>query len=1150
MSISVQSGGEYRISPSQSDSDCVRRILKSRSGKFIASVTESVVSVHCQFYGGLSLVGTLDVGDIFDSAGEEFAQTEGSFSDVVFDPSDSLVFLSTTDSLVGVAKIESSKPKEPDEMEETGGFVEVVSGATGEQKFTLRLITVLLFPIKHVLLAPSLDNLYAIGTDKRVLFVIDWKKYQARARRFLIPPLGDCGDSGSPCINSVLPQSSETDLAQLEPEDIHISQAIVSEDADSLIVLYKNGLVRCLALSRPSDKMCVVLQCPSATSIAASKGRLAVACESWVYVYQLTSHATSSLLFKTQSTSQVFALDWSEEYLTVGTRDEICIYNKQGTGILVTHPLSETCQGLIVSLPLRYIAVIERNSSEVILLSLLTSADMFTRCSSPLQSQLLIGADSFNLYSFPCHRLRRISGPASYIQENGQINSASLRINASSSYIRAVAERGFALWSSSSSGFTSLARKEGRWEVLQEVSQEEKLGRIDVFGFLSETVFFTHTQGAKELILWSVLKRIDVGFTLGSTKLVSSGDIQYASCNSEKGLVVLTYEKENRLDVYKLQGDPKNGTYSLGLVAKLPCDFPQSLRSLVLVSSHTVLGVSESDEVFLRTGERVCGSTQRVFTCGPLGLGAWKPSAGLGYGTSLASTGEASTPRHVATPDRTTNSSRSSSNTDNVDQDEEDYDGDETDFQDAYSEEVVSLGPTSSPLVYFIGEKNCKFCLSLSRVPKLKRKVVALIQRGNPLVFMLDVAGNIGVWAVCSSARFAGRLEYVVRFEDASTDVSCQPIGVSGEFGVLASVSNTGHVSLTSAVHPVLSLIPAEEAHKVCVQLEHSPFFGAIMEMWLHSSLSASLPLLSKLDPQNLAEGCLSQSSEAICQHSLVRTTLDRLETAFNIASHFPSVFASVFAAAVRKSEPHITFPLATCGGFGGMTAEELFLETVKQRRLREAALLLVIIQESTGPVNVRERFGIPLFRESLIDQEYELGRDIAHFHFSYSKRLRSPINRQFTWRPESGSSTSEDDLVEHLLRSAIETVVVSHLNFLTNESMDWHRLIRFSESLRLVLSEWLLLVPRQEYLDLAQLVSSFRLMLSVCPESSWSPLVDLLAEAFQQSRWIAHWKALAVAAGSGSMLRDCLEQSKEDNSTVVTEADVESILTKYMDLN
>jgi hypothetical protein len=1139
MSVSVEHGREIRINPAQSETDVVGRIFRSSSDRFIASLTDSIVTIHCVANGGISFVGSLDVGDIVDSAGEDFAETEGSFQDVVFDPSDSLVFISTIDSLVGVVRIERFVKPEDDAIDEPGGFIEVVSAPFGDQEYTMKLITVLLFPIPRILLAPSVDYLYVVGIDKRVLFLIDWKNYQARARRFIIPPLGHHGDPGSPCVNSVLPQTSDADLTSLKTEEILVSQVVVAEEADSLILLYENGMLRCLALSRPSEQMCSVLQCPPARCIAVDKTKLAIASDSSVYVFELMSHTSSSLKFKTQMASALSSLSWSHGYLSVATRDGVHILNRQGTGALVTYDTSESCKEVLLSLPMRLMAIVYDDSVEVEIVSLQTSSDFFTNSFSELQSQLLMGRDSLHLYTFPAQQLRHISGPVSYIQENGLLSSACIQINHSSKFILAVAEKGFALWSS------SVARREGRWEVLPDKSQEARLGKIDVFGFLSDTVFFTHSEGSKDMMLWSVLKRIDLSFILGTTKL-ASGDILMGASNSSKGIIVLTYKKENRMDVFRLGGDAKKGTYYLNLVSKLPCDFPQPLRRLVLVSSHTVLGVSANDEVFLRTGERVCGNIERVFVSGSIGFeDGLKPAKNFDKTTtcSIASTGDVSTPPRIVTPDRTTDSSLQTPTPEPMDEDEQEESF--SDDNDGNVGIVESFGPTSSPVVYFIGEKECKFCSSLTKIPKLKRKILSMIQRGNPLVFMQDVNGYIAVWAAASSSRFAGRLEFIVRFED-STDTACQPIGISGEFGVLASIpcSGSSQVSLTSAIHPILSLIPPEQAYKISTRLEYSPFFGAIVEMWLHSCLSASLPILSKLNLGDLSRDCLLESSDAVCQHSLVRLTLDRLVAAFQVSSHFPSLFASVFAASVRKSEPHVTFPLATCGAFSGKTAEELFSETVGQRRLRDAALLLVIIQEKTGPVVVREKFAIPLFREALIEQDYQLGGEIAHFHFSFSKRLRSPINRDFSWAPDQGAV--EDDLVEQMLRSAIETVVLTHLNFLINESTDWLRLIRFIQSLGLVFGDWLLRVPRQEYLDLSQLVTSFRIMLVGVAPGDWSTLVNLLVDGFLKARWLSHWKAVAVATESRSMLRDCLEQTKEDNSSVVTEADVDSIFSKY----
>jgi hypothetical protein len=789
---------------------------------------------------------------------------------------------------------------------------------------------------------------------------------------------------------------------------------------------------------------------------------------------------------------------------------------------------------------MRILVTCKYGSSEIEIIPLVTSSNLFSKSFSKNQDLLLIGRDSLQLYTFPNRDWRYITYPPNY--DRRTLLSACVQLNPISQYILAVGDAGFALWSASTLSSASSVRREGRWEVLAEKSQESQIGKIDLFGFLSETVFFTHSKNSSDILLWSVHKRIDLGFTLGVTKLQNAPNQNLlGASDSSKGFLVLA--QDNRMDVFHLRGDSSNATYCLDLVLRLPCDFPCPIRQLVLVSNYTVLGLGESNELFARTGERICGNVDKVFYTLSLGLDEDIQTKTSGVTNADQSSTGTLTPPRAITPPMVETPSESADSLEDID-----------DLVTNYTEPVDVV---NGPVMYFIGERDCRFCTNVTRVPKLKDKVIHSIRRRNPIIFIKDVFGIMSVWSVAGggSHRFSGRLQFVVRFEESESPANTvgssivpevsQALGVSGKWGVMASISSSmNHVSLTSAIHPILMALPGPDAHAICRRIEHSLFFTSIAEMWLHSVLTDSLPILAKIEPHSITRTCLTAGNEeAVCSHPLVRTILDRLLTAFHVLTHFPSVYTSVFAAAVRKSEPHLTFPLATCGALSGRTAESLFEETLRRHGLRDAALLLVVIQEGTGPVVVREKYAIPLFRESLLTQDYQLAREIAHFHFSYSSRLRSPINKEFSWKPSRG----EEDVTEELLRSAIETVVVAHLNFLVNETMDWLRLVRFIERMHLVIGEWLLYIPHPNYQDIGQLLPGFRLMLSVCPPGDWFSLTRPLIEGFQRAKWITHWKALVIAAESTVLVRDCLEQTKEDNSSVVTDADVQTLLDKYI---
>lgn len=1165
MTITVASGQTIRANPSTSVEDALTGVSLSPSGNFIAAYTDSILTVFCLSYSGFSFVGSLDVADIVDSAGSEFDETEGTFSDVCWDPTERMIFVATRFRLIGIVRIEPVVIG--NEVDETESESPDGSPAFGTQIYSMRLATVLLFPVDSFRLTPSRSSLIVVSQAKRVIFLIDWRNYQARAGRFVIPSMREERGSDSPCVNSVLPASDmEVDAALMESETNEVKQATIVECSNALLLLYEDGIIKSLAYSKPAEDICVLLPCPRARTMSSEDDRLAIICledPRSIYVYKLHSHSHSVLLLKVRLQSSIHEVSWSSGFLALAHDDGISILNRSGTGILVQYPTGSACSNVQLSLGMNIFVVVEKNAPEIEVISLMTSAGSLSRSSSIHQESLLIGRNSLRLYTFPARDFRYIPLPAAYVQDNGVFRDACVQLNASSQYIVGVGNQGFALWSASTLSVSSANRQEGRWEVLAEKSQEAKIGEIDMFGFLSDTVFYTHSVNSNEILLWSVLKRIDLSFTLGTCKLLQTpGDDAFATSDSGRGLLAIAHP--GRVEIYQLKADSVKATYKLELITKLPCDFPHPLRQLVLVENYTILGISVNNELFLRTGERVCGNVDKVFVIPSIGEDTGTESSNRlisQVSAEDASSTGAFTPPRAQTPVRggssSTPESVESSQDDGLYEDDIDMNDDNV---SEYTTAIHSEEGFSSPIVYFIGEKDCRFCANVSRIPKIKKRVAGLLRRRNPMVFVSDIFGNMSAWAVgAAGGRFAGRLEYIVRFTD-SVDVQSgatavpelsQIMGISGKWGVMASINGSdtsSHISLTSVIHPLLMVLPPRDAYSICRSLQYSPFLSAIVEMWLHSALSDAVPILSKMDSGSYNMTCLTASSDSVCQHPVVRTVLDKLLHAFGVVSHFPSVYPSVFAAAVRKSEPHLTFPLATCGALSGQTCETLFQETLRRGRLREAALLLVIIQESTGPITVREKFAIPLFREALIAQDYELGRDIAHFHFSYSTRLRSPITREFAWKPSPNNSVAgEEDMSEELLRTAIETVVIAHLNQLINESMDWLRLIRFVESLRLVFGEWLPAVPRQEYMDLSQLVLSFRLMLSVCPSQDWANLTAPLVEGFRRAKWIAHWKAIAIAADSTVLLRDCLEQTKDDNSSVVTEMDVRSIIDKYI---
>ena len=1071
------------LNPSGSSREAVRSLRISHSGNFVTAVTESIVTVFSLVRSGISFVGTIDISDIVDAAGDKFSYTEGTFVGTTWNLTESLLFLSTADSLVGVVQVEGVPLAERifGDTDEVGSLDSLP--AAGDSLFSLKLVTVLILPCSRFLLCPSSECLYAVSQRTRMLLQVDWKNYLTRATRFLLPSLEVPSGSGSPCIRSVLPQPAEVDFSDLQEESSTAIQAVVCESADALLILYDTGVIRSFAHTRPAENMSCILPIPAATCMELEANLLAIvpsAEPATVCVFDVLSSTCVNAKWRLSFSGSIKGLCWSEKYLAVGSVHGLSVLNREGSSVLIDVSTATACKSVCMSLKSRWFGIVESKSFTASFTPICTSADFFSNCHSSDQTQLMISPDSLRLFTFPSSQWRHIPLPWTYVCENGRIQSAAVQINASNRFVLAVAERGFALWSCFLSSLTSSSRRDGRWEVLAEKSQELRIGKIEIFGFLSETVFFTKSFTAAEIVLWSVLKRIDLAFALSSVK-VPAERILRSAADSARNLLVLLYP--GRVDVYKLR--PDGESYKLERIAKLPSDFPVNLRLLRVVSSAsltTILGLSEENELFLRTGERVCGNAVEFFSVPSFGRTVQSFHVPRVESVDIVE-GEEVEAVHVL------DSSHSST---------------ESSFDD---QPMVDPATTE---IFFIGERDCKLCEKLVKCPRTRSRAKQAMHRGDLCLYLLDAAGNMSVWTASEGGpSLANRLEFAVRFSpDSITGDGNQVIAVSGEFGVVGAINGSDmHVSFSSCVHPLLQGMCVSDAFLVAKRLEYSPFFPVIMDMWLHDLLASSIGVLAKLEAPFDTN---SLTPERLCRHSGVESQMERLLTGFFIASHFPST--PVFAGAVRKSEPHITFPLATVGAFSGVPIENIWEDAMRRGKLREAALLLVIVQEKTGPVTVRDSFAIPLFRESLIGQDYALAREIAHFHFSYGSRIRSPVNRDFSWTPSP--TASSEDLTEELLRLSIEAVVVAHLSYLINESMDWLRLVRFAETLRLALGEWLKAVPKQEYLDLPQLVGMFQLVLISVPASGVALIAELLTSCFKDADWTQHYRALAIATG------------------------------------
>jgi hypothetical protein len=342
----------------------------------------------------------------------------------------------------------------------------------------------------------------------------------------------------------------------------------------------------------------------------------------------------------------------------------------------------------------------------------------------------------------------------------------------------------------------------------------------------------------------------------------------------------------------------------------------------------------------------------------------------------------------------------------------------------------------------------------------------------------------------------------------------------------LAIIDNAdfSRISFASAIHPLLLVLPSPfDTWTLLKRLEAgSAFLALIVEVWIHCAITNTLPILTFLDKhtKNYTADSLTNHNELLCGHSLTRTVVNQLHQTLFVSSHFFSVFPSTFAASVRKTEPHLLFPLTMGGSLIATPCESLFKTCVTQKRFRDAALLLLILQEKYGPIEVREKFVAPLFNQCLVQKDYSLCRDLASFHLSYersSSLLISPSSR-LGWAPVLATTSDLDD---HTLRIMIEKMVLDHLTALAKTS--WTSVIKFTEQLGLSLKDWLVFVETTEENDpdfVVRLGKDFKAEFS-------DPLVfDFLFDTFTFAKWTTHVKSLCIAFGKW----DKLEGEEKNN--------------------
>lgn len=928
------------LNQSGPDDDPLTGLFISPSGRFAASLSETLLTVFCLSMTDITVVDSLEVNDLVSAAGDRYIDTEGTFSQVVWGPDESVVFVATRNSLLGVLTlVENPNYKDTlsQSLDEDGVGDEFAILNTGVSPYMMAMDSVLILPIPDYLICGSYTTsgqLLVVPTNSRLLLLVDWRNYRSRARRFILPSIGGSDGCSSP-INSLLPQND--DSRSTPPiEDVKVIDAVVSDQAGLLMLLYETGLIRLFALTHAVDRMTTVLPSPSVDRVAVSGDLLAVATTAGaVYCYRLSSNGgsiDSNLIWrwKPPRDERVESISWDSEILVIGTQKEFIFLNIFGKFILSGHSYS----GANPRLTLAYHTLVRASKNQVEFLPVWYGGGM--KCSGEFSKQILISRDSIRVFSHPTN-WTHISVPTLFVSDHGQLGQCAVQINEGSVFVVAlpVSGLGFAVWSSWTSSLVSDRRRAGQWALIGEKSGEEKIGRIEFCGFIGETVFVT--KSATEILLWSIFRRLDLEQVLHVEQL--EGDVDAVAFSSKFGKVGLVVNRS--LLVYTLTSETK----SYRLKKSEPIVLTQLPDSLVIHSLHWItpelcLVLSKNGELFDPiSGNRIAGGiSDGIFSANLIGM------------------------------------------------------------EDRLILDDGEIMDHTPPVVVDAATHACVICSKISRIENsffpASECVKTAIHSQQPFVWMEEIEGNVSLWIVLVN----GQLEFIGRVFHTPSE-GRRVVCIDPRSGQGIMFADDFNCNSFSAIHPVLVLADPSDAWGICRRLLPGGGLGLVVEIWIHSVLTDSMGVISKVkDLANVDE---------VCGNVIVSEFVRRLLNAVWVGSHFPSIFAAAYAAAIRKTEPQITFPLAANGQLCSVSCEELFHENPPS----VSALLLLILQEKYGPETVRSKFALPLFSECMQTQNFTLARDIAKFILS------SPL-----WDGWGPTGTAIDVVIREVLEKGDKT--------------------------------------------------------------------------------------------------------------------------------
>ncbi|KAF4677784.1 Ankyrin repeat and zinc finger domain-containing protein 1 [Perkinsus chesapeaki] len=167
-------------------------------------------------------------------------------------------------------------------------------------------------------------------------------------------------------------------------------------------------------------------------------------------------------------------------------------------------------------------------------------------------------------------------------------------------------------------------------------------------------------------------------------------------------------------------------------------------------------------------------------------------------------------------------------------------------------------------------------------------------------------------------------------------------------------------------------------AYNVSCTVYSAKEFRVVLELLLHESIDACVPIFLRLDKLGVTD------VNAVHHHSPVNMRLRTLRNALHLVGHFGPSGVDYLVAALRKTEPHVSFRhvlgMMDEGG-SERVAPELFRSALKAGRLYQAAALLLLVQYSAGPETARKDYALPLLKAALDAGEKSLAEQCIRFY-------------------------------------------------------------------------------------------------------------------------------------------------------------------------